>query len=458
MTPKNLLLNSLFIAASIISCDRSGSPKTETSALESKLDSLINPQVDSAKFAGVAVAVYRDGKPLLLKSYGYADVEHSVKLSTDASFEIGSVTKQFTSVATLQLVEAGKLSLDDDFTKYVKFDTKGRKISIRQLMNHTSGIKGYTELPFFEGLMIHKYKRDTLMRLVEKEKFDFEPGEALIYNNTAFFILGLVIEKVSGVSYEEYIKKNIFDKVGMRNSYYCDERKTVKNRAHGYDMGESGLMRAQYIDHTWPYAAGSLCSTVEDLAKWNYALHNGKVLSEAMYKELISPVKLNNGSVTRYADGLTVTDFNGKTRIEHGGGIPGFLSENAFFPGENISVTVLMNTIGPNGPGKIADFIEEELFPKGPDEPATFSGDLSKYVGVYSGRSRGFDLKMRVTSNDTTLFIQRNDDKPVKLEYDKDSRWKNGLSTYEFVGGEGGVKELRNDDVYGYLVLKKDSQ
>lgn len=450
-----LLLNLLFLAACTISCNRPESPKAEVSVLESKLDSLINPLVDSSKFAGVAIAVYRDNKPMVLKSYGYADVEHSVKLPVDASFEIGSVTKQFTAVATLQLAEAGKLSLDDDFTKYVKFDTRGRKITIRQLMNHTSGIKGYTELPFFESLMIHKYKRDTLLRLVEKEQFDFEPGEALIYNNTAFFILGLVIEKASGIPYEEYVKKNIFDKAGMNNSYYCDERKVVKNRAHGYDMGENGLMRAQYIDHTWPYAAGSLCSTVEDLAKWNYALHNGKVLSEAMYKEMITPVKLNNGSVTRYADGLTITDFNGKTRIEHGGGIPGFLSENAFFPGENISVTVLMNTIGPNGPDRISDFIQEELFPKGPEEPATFSGDLSRYTGVYTGRSRGTDLKLTVTTNDTTLLIQRNNDKPFKLDYDKDARWKKGLSTYEFVSNNGEVNELRNDDVYGYLVLRR---
>lgn len=456
MLHKKFLPYSLLIAVTILSCNKSDAPKTEVSALEAKLDSLIGPKVDSAKYAGVAIAVYRDNKPVLLKSYGYADVEHEVKLTTDASFEIGSVTKQFTSVAILQLAEAGKLSLDDDFTKYVKFDTKGRKIKIRQLMNHTSGIKGYTELPFFGNLMVHKYKRDTLLRLVEKEPFDFEPGDALIYNNTAFFILGLVIEKVSGVSYEEYVKKNIFDKVGMNNSYYCDERKAVKNRAHGYDMGESGLMRAQYIDHTWPYAAGSLCSTVEDLAKWNYALHNGKVLSEAMYKEMTTPVTLNNGSVTRYADGLTVTDFNGKKRVEHGGGIPGFLSENAFFPGENISVTVLMNTIGPNGPGDIADFIQQELFPRGPDEPASFMGDLSKYVGVYSGRSRGTDLKLTVTSNDTTLLIQRGNDKPEKLEYDKGSQWKKGLSTFDFVSNDGKVTELRNDDVYGYLVLKRE--
>jgi CubicO group peptidase (beta-lactamase class C family) len=241
---RKILLPAIVIIACVSSCDTTTTRKPDASSLERKLDSLVNPLVDSSKFAGVAIAVYRDNKPVLVKSYGYADLEFNVKLPADASFEIGSITKQFTSVAILQLVEQGKLSLEDDFTKYVKFDTKGRKVTVRQLMNHTSGIKGYTELPFFESFMIHKYKRDTLLRIVEKEPFDFEPGEALIYNNTAFFILGLVIEKASGISYDEYVKKNIFGPAGMNTSYYCDERKAIKNRAHGYEMGDSGLLRA----------------------------------------------------------------------------------------------------------------------------------------------------------------------------------------------------------------------
>ncbi|MEJ0054462.1 MAG: serine hydrolase domain-containing protein [Bacteroidota bacterium] len=224
----------------------------------------------------MGIAIYKGDEKLLLKGYGFADLEFDVKMPPDASFEIGSVTKQFTSAAILQLVEQGKISLDDDFTKYVKFDTKGKKVTVRQLMNHTSGIKGYTELDVFETLMSHKYKRDTLLRIVEKEKFDFEPGEALIYNNTAFFILGFIIEKVSGTTYEDYVQRNLFEKAGMTHSFYCNETKVVKNRAHGYNMGEVKLRRADYIDHNWPYAAGSLCSTPEDLVKWNNALHHGR--------------------------------------------------------------------------------------------------------------------------------------------------------------------------------------
>lgn len=446
----------MFVAlcCAVTSCNQ---PKVETassSPLETSIDSLIKPWLDSAKIAGASIAVYKDSQPVLFKSYGYADLEHEVKLAANASFEIGSVTKQFTCVAILQLVEQGKLSLGDDFTKYVKFDTKGRKVTVQQLMNHTSGIKGYTEMDVFMKIAPQKLKRDTLLRLVEKEPFDFEPGTALIYNNTGFFILGLIIEKVSGIPYEEYVQKNLFEKAGMANSYYCNETKVTKNRAHGYDMGEKGLQRAMYLDHTWPYSAGSLCSTSEDLAKWNDALHNGKVLSEAMYNELLNPAKLSDGAIARYANGLTITKVNGRRRIEHGGGIPGFLSANAYFPDDKISITVLMNTTGPVAPGTVADFVEGKLFGKDPDEPGSYSGDLAKFNGVFNGPARGKSLKLTVTDNDTTLFVQNDNDKPVALKYIND-QWTHDNQVYQFVENNGAIDQVRIDQVYGYYILKK---
>jgi CubicO group peptidase (beta-lactamase class C family) len=438
----------------ITSCNQPKIETVESFPLETGVDSLIRPWLDSAKIAGASIAVYKEGKPILFKSYGYADLEHDVKLPVNASFEIGSVTKQFTCVAVLQLVEQKKLALDDDCTKYVKFDTKGRTVTVQQLMNHTSGIKGYTEMEAFMNIAPHKLKRDTLLRLVEKEPFDFEPGTALIYNNSGFFILGLIMEKVSGISYEEYVQKNLFEKVGMSNSYYCSQTKLTKNRAHGYDMGDKGLQQAMYLDHTWPYSAGSLCSTAEDLAKWNDALHNGKVLSEEMYKKLLDPAKLSDGSIARYANGLSITKVHGKRRIEHGGGIPGFLSANAYFPDDKISITVLMNTTGPVSPGKVADFITDKLFGKDPDESGSYSGDLSKFNGVFNGPARGRSLKLTVTDNDTTLFVQRDNDKPVALKYLND-QWTNDEQIYQFVENNGAVDQVRIDQVYGYYILKK---
>jgi CubicO group peptidase (beta-lactamase class C family) len=444
-----------FLSLFIYSCSQKNNEPADSSGLEKKVDSLIKPYIDSTKVAGIAVAVYKDHKPLLLKGYGYADLEFDVKLPANASFEIGSVTKQFTGAAILQLADEGKLSLDDDFTKYVKFDTHGKKVTIRQLLSHTSGIKGYTELPVFESFSVHKYKRDTLLRVVEKENFDFEPGEALIYNNTAFFILGLIIEKVSGVSYEEYVQKNLFEKAGMTNSYYCNENKITKNRAHGYDGSEKGLVRAAYLDHTWPYAAGSLCSTVEDLEKWNDALHHGKILSEKAYAEFITPVSLNDGTVTHYAKGITVTDWKGKHLIEHGGGINGFLSQNSYYPEENVSIVVLINTtnIGPKG---IADQIAEFMFKPSSDQKAKFDGNLSKYIGTYKGRGRGNDLSVTVDKNDSTLTLKMDDQKAETLYYVKDNSWSNGRTTYLFKETDGKINELRIDQVYGYYILKRE--
>lgn len=441
------------LLALLISCNKSSKTSSDTSSLELHLDSLVKKDLDSVRAAGIAIGVFKGKEKVLLKSYGYADLEHDVKLPVDASFEIGSVTKQFTGAAVLLLAEQGKLSLDDDITKYVKFDTKGRKITVRQLLNHTSGIRAYTEMPLFEKLSREKHKRDTLLRILEKEPFDFEPGEALIYNNSAFFIAGLIIEKASGMSYEDYVAKNLFEKAGMTHSYYCNEQKIIKNRAHGYDTDKKQLVRAGYLDHTWPYAAGSLCSTVEDLAKWNDAIHHGKILSPESYKEFLTTAVLNDGTVSGYAKGITVQEKNGHRMLEHGGGINGFLSENRYFPDDDLSIVVLINSTGPVSPGKIADAITDEIFETKLEQPAgKFGGDLSQFTGIYKGRARGWDATATVTANDTTLVLQWND-KPTALTYLKESTWLNGGTKIEFA-----PDALKMIQPYGVYILKREKE
>ena len=312
----------------------SGNKDPQGKAIEELLDSLVQPYIDSSKIAGLAIGVAQNDTIIFLKSYGYADLAFDVPLPASASFELGSVTKQFTSVAIMQLVDKGLLSLNANLNDYLSFNTKGRTVTIEQLMNHTSGIKGFTEMPSFENLSVHDYPRDTLLRIVEKEDFDFEPGDAMIYNNTAYFMLELIIEKATGQSYEEYVSENIFLPANMSNSYYGDERKIVKNKAYGYDTDEEGkLLKAEYLDHTWPYSAGSLCSTIEDLLKWNHTLHTTEtILNRELYAELISPSELMDGTRLRYAKGLLVDKYNGTDVISHGGGINGFLSDSRYFP------------------------------------------------------------------------------------------------------------------------------
>ena len=430
-------------------------PGAGAGSLEAYVDSLVRQDFDSSRLAGMAIAVFKGDQQLLLKSYGSADLDLDVPLKSDASFEIGSVTKQFTAAAVLQLAEEGKLSLDDDFTKYVKFNTRGKKVTVRQLMNHTSGIKGYTEMEMFGDLSYQHLKRDTLLRIVEKEPFDFEPGANLIYNNTGFFLLGLVIEKVSGKNYEEYVKENLFAKAGMTNSYYGDELKVVKGRAHGYSMSEKGLVRANYLDHTWPYAAGSLCSTVEDLVKWNRALHHGKIMSDASYQEFLAPAVLNSGDTTRYAKGITVWSDNGTPVISHGGGIYGFLSENAYYPKDDVSVVVLVNTTGPVSPERLALQVGKKMFGIKPYAGATAPSDLAPYVGTFSGPGRGHEAAVNIIAKEGALWYKMGERPEAKLSYVSGNRFRAEDVTFTFSGDAGGFNTLSIDQIYGFLVLKR---
>jgi CubicO group peptidase (beta-lactamase class C family) len=355
------------IIAMLVASSCQNKQEKETSnvdSLEVYADSLFQASIDSAQIAGGAILVFQKDKMLLKKSYGKACLELSVPMPEDGQFEIGSVTKQFTAVAILKLVEAKKLSLDDDFTDYLEFDTKGRKITINNLLNHTSGIPSYTEIQEFWGLSIEEHPRDTLVRLVEQNEFLFEPNEALIYNNSAYFFLGLIIEKVTGQSYEEFLKQELFEPLGMDNTSYCSNTEVVNNKVYGYNYSPDGLQQKPYLNHTWPFSAGSLCSTTEDLLTWMSALQTRKVLSEPMYQLLISPDKLNNGMPVSYAKGLVNFSNFGHKEIAHGGGIDGFLSDTRYFPKEDLYIICLINTTGPRGGSFFAEEITWKLLDK----------------------------------------------------------------------------------------------
>ena len=189
-----------------------------------RLDSIAGAGVLENRVAGTVVAVVKGNDTLLLKGYGKADVEWDVAMPADAMFEIGSVTKQFTAAAILQLRDAGKLSLDDDITKWLPdFDTRGNKVPLRRLLDHTSGIVGITEMPEF-GILVNnpRFPRDSGYALIKRYPFQFPTGEAQIYNNSAFWLLGLIIEKASGTTYENYIEQKLFEPLGMKNSTYCN--------------------------------------------------------------------------------------------------------------------------------------------------------------------------------------------------------------------------------------------
>ena len=352
---KNILILFTLLLLAAAACKKNPGTTPTPTSLVVFADSVFQRAVDSSEIAGASVLVHQNGKTLLDKQYGFASLELQAPVPEDGIFEIGSVTKQFTAAAILKLASEEKLSLGDDFTKYVTMDTGGRDISISKLLDHTSGIPSYTEIPEFWDLSIESHPRDSLLRLVEGRDFLFEPGERMIYNNTAYFLLGLIIEKVSGQDYEAYLEEVFFKPLGMAHTSYCSVEEVVPGKVYGYNFTEDGLKQKAYLDHTWPYAAGSLCSTVGDLLKWMKALHEGKVLGPEAYTQLISPGTLSSGAPLRYAKGLSVFDQFGNRYIGHGGGINGFLSNARYYPESDLYIICLVNTTGPKGAGYFAN-------------------------------------------------------------------------------------------------------
>jgi CubicO group peptidase (beta-lactamase class C family) len=450
--PINLLIPFVLITA--MGCSETSEDNIiESSPLVAYADSLFNIHVDSAHIAGASVILARGGEVLLDKSYGYASLELSVPMPEEASFEIGSVSKQFTAAAILKLVEEGKLSLEDDFTQYLEFDTKGRTVTVAQLLNHTSGIPGYTEMPDFWPLSIHDYERDSLVRLVESKDFLFEPGDAMIYNNSAYFFLGLIIEKVSEMTYEEFLIEQFFLPLGMHNTYYCSTSKVIKNKAYGYQYSPDGLVQKPYLDHTWPFAAGSLCSTTRDLLTWLQALHGGEVLSEKSYQMMVTPESLNDGSQLRYAMGLShYMDF-GNELIGHGGGINGFLSSTGYYPQQDFVVICLVNTTGPQGAGFFTDQLTWKVLEKMETQGVEMEGSLASLAGTYSGPVRGQDISVQVDVllDGITLLPEGGEEPDTVRTYIGDNTWMDGNDLISIKDGL-----LRVDQVGGYYVLRKE--
>jgi CubicO group peptidase (beta-lactamase class C family) len=295
-----------------------------------KIDRLMQLYSDYGRFNGT-VLVAESGKVIYKKAFGLAQMEWNIPNKPDTKFRLGSITKQFTSMLILQLVEQGKLSLDAklaDCLPYYRQDT-GNKVTVHHLLTHSSGIPSYTNLPNF-GAEISRdpYGVEEFIKKYCSGDLEFEPGSRFSYNNSGYFILGAVIEKITGKPYEKVLEERIFGPLGMKNSGYDHHAKILVNRAAGYEQSLDGYKNAEYLDMSLPYAAGSLYSSVEDLYLWDQALYTDKLLSAKMKELLFKPHIEARGA--GYAYGWVVgkrTLQQSKRQvafISHGGGINGF--------------------------------------------------------------------------------------------------------------------------------------
>ncbi|MEM8525598.1 MAG: serine hydrolase [Bacteroidota bacterium] len=363
---------------------------------------------------GATALIAKNGKIIYKNAVGHANVELDVPMQVNNVFRIGSITKQFTAVAILMLEEQGKLSLQDEITKFIEdYPTQGKTITIEHLLTHTSGIKSYTNVPEFMGRTREDLEPMQVIDFFKDIEMEFEPGDQWNYNNSGYFILGAVIEKVAGKSYAAFIEEEIFDKLGMENSYYDSYPKIIPHRAAGYQMDDKGLKNADYLSTTLPYAAGSLLSNVEDLYKWNQAVKNHKLISEASLKKAWTPYELNNGEATHYGYGWGTGKLQGTRAIEHGGGIFGYLTQAAYLPEEDLFVAVFSNC-NCQGAERAAQMLAAEAMGK----PLYFEpievevATLKQYEGVYKSSEEESRV---ILVKEGTLISKRGNDRIYNL-------------------------------------------
>jgi CubicO group peptidase (beta-lactamase class C family) len=365
-------------------------PRTaaDNSEAPAKIDKLVAQYSDCCAFTGTVLVSDHD-KVIFKKGYGLADREWNIPNTPDVKFRIGSITKQFTSMLVMQQVAKGAIKLDahlSDYLPYYRKDT-GSKITISHLLSHTSGIPSYTDEPkFFDDVSRNYYPVDEFVKKFCSGDLQFEPGSKFHYDNSGYFLLGAILEHVTGKSYETLLKENILTPLGMRDSGYDHYADILPKRASGYQQALAGVVNAPYLDMSLPYAAGSLYSTVEDLYLWDQALYTDKLLPPDLKQKVFTP-NLNN-----YGYGWDIRNIPvgepgaGQTLISHGGGINGFNTLEARYIADHDLIVIFNNTPGANL-SEMAKGIRAILYGQ---EPVTPKRSLSQDLGA-TVMNRGSD-------------------------------------------------------------------
>ncbi len=334
-----------------------GSVRTDQD-LAARMDDVAESLLREANLAGFSVAVSRGGTVVFAQGYGFADLPGGVPASADTVYGIGSITKQLTAAAMLQLQEDGKLALDDDIRTYLPgYPTNGRRISIRQLLSHTSGVPELTVQQSYSGTSEAGTTREALMHAVLSLPLDFVPGTQWRYSNSGYVLAGMILERVTGLSYDAYLTKHVLGPLGLRDTSVCPDDRSSAPYARGYEpqtgiwtrairLGRPlSLVPAKPVDMDIASSAGAGCSTVFDLLAWTEALKSGKVVSPASFRLMTTPVTLADGSTFPYGLGLFFREFGTHRAIVHGGIIEnGFVGMLSDFPDDGLSVAVLANT------------------------------------------------------------------------------------------------------------------
>ncbi len=336
--------------------EQSAAPPSE--ALAHEITALAEAALENHPAPGLSIAVAQGGEIRFAGGFGYADLEHSVPAAENTVYRIGSVTKQFTAAAAMLLVEEGRLDLAADLREYLpEYDTGEFAVSVERLLNHTSGIKGYTEIEEFWETSRLDLGHEAMMEMFGAAPFEFEPGDRYQYNNSGYYLLGVIVERLSGHSYAEFLEERFFSPLGIERTRYLENDPIVPGRAAGYELREGGGFENDApLSMRGPYAAGALGASVLDLLAWQQALVGGEVVSPAGYRRMSAPGTLANGDPVPYGYGLSLGEEHGLAKVSHGGGINGFRARLSWYPEVRLGIAVLMNA-GSGRPGLLENRI-----------------------------------------------------------------------------------------------------
>lgn len=363
--------------------------------LTARIDAIGREALQRYRIPGLAIGVMRNGEVLITREYGKADPETPV--STDSVFIIASVTKNFTAAAILHLIDRGLVSLDDDIGKHVPdFPHRDKGVTIRRLLNHTAGVRNITAIPAYWRQIAQPIEPARLIDIFRDSPLDFKPGSSYSYSNSGYILLGAVIEKASGMSYGDYLRRNFFAPLGMTHTAYCGTRALVRGRVRGYERKDDAFADARHVDMSQGYSAGGICSTAGDLLRWQQALNHGKVLERRTLKQMVTP---ENGRT--YAFGIATGSNSGHRVLFHAGGIYGYDAMLTEYPDDDVAIAVLANISGSAAgdiEARIARTVLEIPEPRAIDPS---ENERKRLAGNY--RARNFELQ--IENRDGSLFL-----------------------------------------------------
>jgi CubicO group peptidase (beta-lactamase class C family) len=396
---------------------------------------------------GVSVLASQNGKIIYEKSFGYADVGNKVPVTSDTRIRIGSITKQFIATSILKLQEEGKLSVGDKLSRFIPDFPRGDEVTIQHLLTHTSGIHSFTDRPGFLRYVTLPITPSAMVDTIKVRPYDFNPGDRYLYNNSGFYLLGYIVEKISGKSLASYLKETFFKPLGMNKTGIYETKELLDNEAYGYSYENGKLIKAINWDMSWAGGAGAIYSTTKDLNTWNEAVFNGKVLSGESLKAAFTPIVLNDKQKIDYGYGWSLQDYRGIKFISHGGGLHGFLSFLERQPEKKVNVVVLCNSTPPPpgiDPTSNALLIAEYLLWSDMAKQSSFASDFSvdentlkSYVGRYN---YGQGAVLIVTLEGKQLYAQMTGQPnfPIFPSSKDEFNWKVVEAKIKFVTGEKG--------------------